>query len=279
MSALHVDLLKRFLGAFVAAVLLAPVFGVMLPGTPFHRVTTRVFLIALIVAFCVRRGSPATWPARLAALGLRPPHRARRFALGAAAGIVLLALLVVVSWMLGGREPLPGPYRIPFLRHILGSIVAGVAVGFLEEILCRGYLKDALGGVASAALYAGAHFMRPAITSAPAPAAYDPLLVLRRLPELLGAWGDLRSATLGFLSLFLFGLALNRLRERTGSLYAGIGLHAGLVFALDFYRRFLSSVAVGLGPWIFGGPRLHDGLLGTALMGVLLLAVGRSQAR
>lgn len=275
MSRALADLSKRFLGAFLATLLLAPLFGLLLPQTPFHRVTTRVFLVALIVAFVVRRGHPSAWPARLAALGLCPPHRARRFALGAATGIALLSLLLLVSWLLGGREPLSGPYRIPFLRHILGSIVAGVAVGFVEEILCRGYLKEVLGGAASAAVYSGVHFLRPQVTSDPAPAAYDPLLVFRRFGDLTGGWRDPQSATLGFLSLFLFGLALNRLRERTGSLYLGIGLHAGLVFALDFYRRFLSSVAVGAGPWapwIFGGPRLHDGLLGTALMAVLLVA-------
>ncbi len=276
MSAPLADLLRRSGGAFVATFLLAPLIGLLLPATPFHRVTTRVFLVALVVAFVVRRGPVAGWPARLAALGLRPPRRLRRFALGAATGVVLLAGLLFASWLLGGREPLPGPYRIPFLKHILGSIVAGVAVGFLEEILCRGYLKEVLGGVASAALYSIAHFLRPAVTSEPAPAGYDPLLVFRRLPDLVGAFGDARAVLLGFASLFLFGLALNRLRERTGSLYLGIGLHAGLVFALDFYRRFLSSVAVGAGPWIFGGPRLHDGLLGTLLMAALLY---RSQAR
>ena len=87
----------------------------------------------------------------------------------------------------------------------------------VEEILCRGYLKNVLGGVAAAAIYAGAHFFRPLGRTYGAD-GYDPLLVFKRFGELVEAWSVPQNYTLGFLSLFLLGLALNRFRERTGTL-------------------------------------------------------------
>jgi hypothetical protein len=135
-------------------------------------------------------------------------------------------------------------------------------------------LKDAIGGVASAALYSGAHYFRPLSGTAPAGPEYDPFLVLERASSMLEAWTVPRNATLGFFSLFLLGLALNRLRDRTGTLYLGIGVHAGLVFAVEAYRRILHPVTEK-SAWIFGGPRLHDGMLGTLAIALLCLAVAR----
>jgi hypothetical protein len=136
-------------------------------------------------------------------------------------------------------------------------------------------MKDALGGAWSAVLFGAVHYFQPLAKdslpkSRPAGEHYDPLLGFRRLGDLVEAWTEPRNATLGFLSLVVFALALNRLRERTGTLYLGIGIHAALVFALEFYRRFLVT-ATPRSPWIFGGSRIHDGLLGLAALGVLLL--------
>jgi len=141
-------------------------------------------------------------------------------------------------------------------------------VAFYVDILVRGYLKNAVGDLASAVLFAAVHFMQPRGTTAPAGPEYDPLLAVKRLDELLGAWGDRQEATLGFLCLVILALALNRLRDRTGSLYLGIGLHAGIVFVLQLYRRVLDGVPVG-NRWIHGGPLMRDGVL--TLVGLLAL--------
>ena len=132
-------------------------------------------------------------------------------------------------------------------------------------------LKDVLGGGRSALLFACGHFFRPLGDTAPAGEGYDSLLVFRRLGDLLEGWTDLRSVALGLPGLFLFALALNRLRDRTGTLYLGMGVHAGLVFTLASYRRFLSGDTPG-DPWIWGGTRVHDGLVGVVALGLLLVA-------
>lgn len=273
MSPARRDLFVRLAAAVAATLVLAPLLGAVLDTVPFHRVMTRLFLVALVVAFVVRRGPPRTWPARLRGMGLAGPERGRRFLAGLLASILLLALLLLVSWALGGRAGTVAEPP-PLGRHLLKAALAALVVSFLEEILCRGYFLDVIGGVPSALLYAAAHYLRPLQGSVPA-GGYDPLLGVKRLPELFGSFGEPRYLTLGLLSLFAFGLALNRLRERTGTLYLGIGLHAGLVFALALYPRFLTSFPGTREAWIHGGGRLHDGLIGTLLLALLLLAAHR----
>ena len=89
------------------------------------------------------------------------------------------------------------------------------------------------------------------------------------------SWLDPRIAGMGMVGLFLFGLALNRLRKRTGTLYLGIGLHAGLVFALAIYRRWVHGETPE-SLWVHGGARLHDGLLGVLFLALVCLAAYRA---
>ena len=79
------------------------------------------------------------------------------------------------------------------------------------------------------------------------------------------------------LSLFLFGMALCRLRERSGTLFLGMGVHAGSVFAIEMYRDVFHAVASG-SPWIYGGTRLHDGVVGTLAVALLFWVAARARA-
>jgi hypothetical protein len=267
------DLFIRLGAAVLATLVLAPVVGAVLDKVPFHRVMTRLFLGSLVIALAAGRGHPRTWPAGLRALGLSGPDRATRFLAGVGVSILLTAVLLAVSAALDGRSSAV-PEQPPLALHLLKATLAALVVSFLEEILCRGYLLDVIGGPASAAVYAAAHYLRPLHGSAPA-AGFDPLLGFKRLPELLGSFHGARNLTLGLLSLFVFGLALNRLRARTGTLYLGIGLHAGLVLVLALYDRFLTGYPGAEAAWVHGGGRLHDGVLGTLMLGLLLLAAWR----
>lgn len=265
------DFVVRVVASVAITLVLAPVVGVFLPGVPFHRVMTRIFQATLLVALLVRRGPPRTWPDKIRGLGLRGPFRRARFATGLVVGLVAMSAVLVASWLLGGRTVQDEPHRMWIVAHVAKAVFAGLAVALFEEALVRGYLKNAVGGLASAVLFAAVHFMQPRGTTVPAGPDYDPLLAVKRLHELVGAWGDRQEATLGFLSLFILALALNRLRERTGSLYFGIGLHAGIVIVIQLYRRFLHGVPVG-NRWIHGGPLMRDGVLTLVAVLALLLA-------
>jgi membrane protease YdiL (CAAX protease family) len=269
------DFLLRLGIAVLTTLALAPLVGLLFPGVPFHRIMTRTVQVAFVVALVVKRGPVRAWPAKLRALGFRGPWRARRLLLGAATGAGALVLLLVVSWLTGGREPQGDPPRSPFATQLLSALLTAVLVSLFEELLVRGYLKTVLGGLWSALVFAAVHFIQPIGTTAPAARPYDPLLAVKRLPELFEAWTDPRRATLGFLCLFVFALALNRLRDRTGTLYVGMGVHAGVVLVIALYRRVLEGNPAG-SPWVHGGPLLRDGLL--PLLGLLLLLLAAYRA-
>ncbi|MFI5401653.1 MAG: CPBP family intramembrane glutamic endopeptidase [Planctomycetota bacterium] len=267
------DLVVRGAIAFVATLALAPVAGALLPSQPFHGVMTRTFLIAFVVSIVVRRGPRSTWAGKFRAMGFRGPYRFRRVVLGTAVGLAAMALLLLVSWALGGRDLPAAPHRHPFALHVVRAFLLAAVVALFEEILARGYLKDAAGNVASAVLFSVVHLLQPAGTTPPAQ-GYDPLLAVKRLGDLLGLLGDPARVVLGFLCLFAFGLALNRLRDRTGTLYLGMGIHFGAVFVIRFYGRFLTVNSTPR--WAFGGPFLSDGLLPLLALLLLLLASYRA---
>lgn len=262
--------LQRMGGAFLATVLIAPAIGALFPSLEFHRVLSRVFVGSLLVAFLVRQAPPREWPERVRAMGLRGPGRLRRFAAGAAISTAALALALLVSWLLGGRAGPGVAGRPPLPLDLLRAATAALLVSLFEETFFRGYVKDVWGGTLSAAFYSFVHFLRPVAGSAPVE-GYDPLLALKRLPSLFGYFVDPRTLLFGVPALFVLGVALNRMRERTGTLYLGAGIHAGLVFLLALYPRWLSPDATG-SLWVFGGPRLYDGAIGLAAL--LLLAAG-----
>jgi len=80
-----------------------------------------------------------------------------------------------------------------------------------------------------------------------------------------------------FATLFAVGGVLTLARMRTGSLWAGIGLHAGWVFGLKWFSG-LMSYQKGWLPWI--GPNLKVGLvplLVVILTGWLVLKIWRGE--
>jgi len=269
LSAEQRGFLIRFGIAILLTIAVAPIAGAFLPDTMFHRILTRCFLVSMVLCFLWGRAWPRTWPAKIRSMGLRGPDRLRRVAAGFVAAVVLFGALVVVSWLAGGRAPPREPHDLTLAAHVLKALGMAIGVALMEELLCRGYFQDVWGGPISALIYSAAHLFHPPHGSAPSAPGYHPLEGAERAWELFTGWGELRAATVGLLSLFLLGLALSRLRERTGTLYLGIGLHGGLVFAVELYRRWLDSNTAG-DPWVFGGPRLYDGLLATLVMAVLL---------
>jgi len=260
------------LGVAVAfGLVLSPVAALLFPESPFHRVLTRTFMLGILLAYAWGQGGPRAWVGRLRGTGLHGPDRLLRVLFGVHLSLLVLVLILLLSLLFGGRGWVEGPFRKEFWPHLGAALLAGILVPLFEEPLFRGYLKNIMGGPVSALVYAAVHYFRPLRGSLPAGPEFDPLLGFKRFPEMLEGWTEPHSATLGVLSLFLFGLALNRMRDRTGSLYVGIGIHGGLVFGLNFYRRFIEEGADG-SIWIYGGGRLHDGVLGTVALALLLWA-------
>ena len=266
------DFAIRLLLAFVLTLALVPVVALVLPNTAFHRLVTRTLLVCILALLLVGRSHPRTWGANLRAMGLRGPAGLSRLATGILISIVLFGFVLAISWATSGRQITAIPDD--WLYKIVAAALTGLGVGILEETLWRGYLRGLMGATVSSFLYAAAHYFRPLDGSPPAPGPYDPLMAVRRLPEMFEALGEPRFVTLGMVSLFILGMALSRLRQRTGTLWMSIGVHAGFVFAIALYRIVLQADPSG-SLWIHGGSRVHDGLLGIAAVGFLWWAAGR----
>ncbi len=245
-----------------------------LAGKPFHRYVNRA-LLGLALA--------GLWPL-LKGLGLRSWREVGlgkpewgKVAAGFAAGFVSLAVVAAGAVLAGARTIQVDAARV---GHIAGSAALTAAlVAVLEEVVFRGALfgglrksfhwKPAL--LVSSAGYALVHFFER--TEYAAPVRWTSGLEL--LPQMLRGFGDVQMLVPGFFNLTLAGLILGLAYQRTGNLYASIGLHAGWIFWLKSYGAFTRPVAEA-NVWLWGTHKLVDGwialvvLLGCGLAGVFL---------
>jgi membrane protease YdiL (CAAX protease family) len=228
---------------------------------------TRIAQGTFVVAFLIGSGGRRDWLARLRAAGSRGPDRFRRATAGAVVALLLFGVILLVSMAAGGRVRAAVEPGKALWLHVLIALAASTVISVFEEIIFRGFLKDMAGGLVSAFVYAAIHYFRPVGGSAGAGTELDPLLGVKTLPRFVEPFGE-PDILLGIAALFVFGLALNRMRERTGTLYLGTGVHGGVVLALALYRRWIDGAAAG-DRWIYGGPRVYDGAL--AIAGLLVL--------
>jgi membrane protease YdiL (CAAX protease family) len=125
---------------------------------------------------------------------------------------------------------------------LLEALGTGIAVGLLEELVFRGALYAVLSKILRpkplffvvAALFALLHFFNP-----PHSLSVDVVhggsgfwFVGRIFQHFFSQFGDFYFLLSEFAVLFAIGLVLGYTREKTGSLWLGIGLHAGWVFGV-----------------------------------------------
>ncbi|MGD8206605.1 MAG: CPBP family intramembrane metalloprotease [Thiohalocapsa sp.] len=202
------------------------------------------------------------------ALGYGVPRR--RFlsamTLGWLIGVAILLVLVAGLLLLGVREPDPpaGALLPKLLERAATALIAGLLIGLLEETFFRGALYGAIrrrGGVrsaviCSAALYALLHFMKP--HGLPDGATLDwggAWVMFTGVFTGVFDWRHLDS----MVALFLVGVFLALVRERTGHIAWGIGLHAGWVFVIQVSRRFTDDNEGSALAFLAGD---YDGVIG-----------------
>ena len=204
-------------------------------------------------------------------------------------GALLAAPLIAVFALTGYRviDDRVAYASMPFLWGCLAALGSGALVGLIEETIFRGLLLSGLrasqgflpAAILSSAIYAAVHFLE----ASAAPTAVDWATGFVLAAESLAG---LASAALGdwpsFLSLFLLGFALCWVRERTGSLYACIGLHAAFVTCIRLLKDVTVRDVVNPYAWLVGEYDHFVGHLATAwllLIGLALYAAKWAGAR
>jgi len=239
----------------------------------FSRVYNRVFEILLVLAILLAWRRLDLGYAKQ--IGLRHPRWARDLGRGLVIGVLGVLAGVVACW-LGGA-------MVPELRYAaaktVGKAVAGllgaVLVGVGEEALFRGVLLRRFtadlgrpaGVILSTAIYAVVHALRPGGSRAAYPwAGVDRTLALF---EPLARPGVVP----GVLGLFGLGLILVLVRQRTGSLWSSIGIHAAWVAVFRVGRLFLDIRATPV--WLIGPgwPPLVGGVGGAIALAATLALV------
>jgi hypothetical protein len=205
-------------------------------------------------------------------------------------GVAILAALALAEVMLGVRVPdaLSAGWVAGLTRKAVQALIGGLLIALVEETFFRGALFSAIhrgGRVPSAVfwtafLYALLHFMKPG--TLPDGVVFDWAGSWQMFTEVFtGAcqWKNLDSMA----ALFLVGLFLALVRERTGHIGWCIGLHAGWVFVIQVTRYvtdgnpaspygFLAGSYDGMIGW------LAAGWIGVLAVGFLLLGVRRRRS-
>ena len=144
---------------------------------------------------------------------------------------------------------------------LLKSLVTGLAVGILEELLYRGVLFGLVCGLSnttmavfySSLVYAAVHYFNfPAITDS---GNISWLTGIFLLPQSFDQLAD-PSILDSFLSLFAFGVLLALVRVQQGNIVQAIGIHAGVVMFLKI-NRFITEYNQGTGFSVWVNPGDH----------------------
>jgi membrane protease YdiL (CAAX protease family) len=241
---------------------------------PFHRVTSRLALIvalALMPTVCRLSGFKTKADCGLTACA----NRRRLFWLGIGLGLGSMlmgylpgVLLGVYAWDTGGKS---GAY---LFRKVVQILAGGFFVSVFEEVLFRGLifgaLRKSLGVIAailiSSFLFSIVHFMRP-VDPAVTEAWYSGYLLFGNLFARAGDTFLQEACT-----LFCMGVGLSVLCQWTKSLYIAIGLHAGWVWVMMFFRLFTENQKTMI--WLYGtGEWASKAWMGSLLAVTFLTAV------
>lgn len=200
----------------------------------------RLRMIAIVLALPWLMAKCHLWSWRALGLALDQTN-ARRFALNWLGGFTLIFCLAVSRNVHVGTNM---AVVTVFFQTTLTAMFAGLILGFLEETIFRGMIlrifytatrRPWLALTIMSAFFAYTHFKVPnAVWSHLAPGVHWDSGFFVAFWTTCGISENFDFVQ--FLVLWLLGMTLGALTLRTGSLLPGIGLHAGIVTAMTFYR-------------------------------------------
>jgi uncharacterized protein len=263
--------------SYTVAALLCPLFAAAIPA---DRFIGRGGMILAIIGF---------WPF-LKILGLAERNAlgygvnravfGRAFIFGWLIGIAILSILAFMLLTLGIRLPTPGVGLDRLAGAMIEGFIGGCAVAWVEETFFRGGLFAALrrngnenaAVIGSSLLYAALHFFKPQ----PIPSGL-PITLQTGFGSLIGAFPALMQPRNlnAFIALLMVGVFLALIRERSGHLGWGMGIHAGWVLVIKLCHTY-SDINYH-SPWV-GWVSDYDGMTGwlaAVWIGLLALCVAK----
>jgi membrane protease YdiL (CAAX protease family) len=230
----------------------------------FHRISSRVGMGLLIVGFVfvARRlkigdrqslGFALPWDRFIAEVG-----KSVFF------GALLMMPAVLTMVVFGMLKPAAKPPQDGWMHLVVGGVLTGLTVAFIEETFLRGAMLTAIKresgarvAIALTALvYAATHFFGRYRV---APADVDAGSGIDMLTHILAVYSQPYRILDTFLCLLAVGVLLGMVRVRTGNIAAPIGLHAGWVAVIYVVRAATDRNSGAAGSWMIGE---FDGFIG-----------------
>jgi membrane protease YdiL (CAAX protease family) len=225
------------------------------PSYDLARPARRCLMLSFLILFvCLRRWIP--W-ADMARRGLAGHGRVRR---NLSYGILVAAALVSVYTgilLSSGHASWAGPDLVLMVRKLVEYSIGAALIALLEEVFFRGALFRLMlrdwGACtalwASSLVYALLHIVSGKLMVTP---GWQPLVGIRLLEAFVtDASGSVLPDLLMVIGLFFFGWLLAYLYLRTGSLWASIGLHGGVILFSKLMKKALDR-AEDFPEWLLG---------------------------
>lgn len=222
-----------------------------LAKTDFQRFFNRSVLISAFVLLIPALRSIGT--GTFQNLGLcRNPHRIEHLVGGFLIAVCTLGALGCSLIGLGVFE-LKNPVPWNLLPPILGT---AITVSIIEEALFRGAMLGLVrqtmqkipAAIFVSALFSGVHFLSPPGDQIAVVHWYSGFELL---PHALWRFSDPLAVLGGFCTLGILGLILAHATLRTSSLWLGIGIHSGLIFAKMGFNKIAKKLQ-DITPWFSG---------------------------
>ena len=236
-----------------------------LDNPKFHRISSRIGMALLVVGFIfVARHLKI---ADRQSLGFGLPWKTFVAEVGKAVFFGALLMMPAVLTMLAFDmlEPAKKPLDAGRWIHlVLGGVVTGLTVAFIEETFLRGAMLTAIKResgawtaiVLTALVYSATHFFGRYRVP---PAEVNAGSGIDMLTHILGVFGQPYHIVDAFLCLFAVGVLLGMVRVRTGNIAIPIGLHAGWVAVIYVVRAATDRRPDAPGAWMLGE---FDGFIG-----------------
>lgn len=192
------------------------------------------------------------------------------FLKGFLTAVIMLVVFTAVEMLAGNaRFELRDYTWSKWIYKIVSCFATAIIIGPLEEIFFRGFIYTSLRDkffrgkiivsmIVTSLFYTSVHFInlrRPSISQDPG--FMDSLKLIAAPIQSLADWQTVWPAAIG---LFLFGMVLNYVFLRSGSLYPSMGLHSGCVLFVRMVGYFVTFL--GQHQLLLGSKKVYDGVLG-----------------